>query len=218
MKAAVKEISKCMDSQAESVCSPSSGNKIAYRFIKRFFDIMLSLLAGIVLLVPLLLIALLIRLDSEGPAIFRQERMGKDGRIFTIFKFRTMALDAPSELAAREFSDSDAYMTRLGRFLRRSSIDELPQLLNIIKGDMSIVGYRPVCLTETELNELRMQLGVFTARPGITGLAQVSGRDNIGYQEKATLDARYVAERSLKLDLWCLFQTVKVVITGEGVI
>lgn len=217
METAVKEKSCSANTATETVSAIVSDKKVVYRFFKRFFDIVLSLLAFVVLLIPLILISVLIRLDSKGPAIFAQKRMGKGGKVFTIYKFRTMVLDAPSEVAARDFCDSDKYVTKLGRFLRRTSIDELPQLFNILRGDMTIVGYRPVCLTETELNELRMRYGVFTARPGITGLAQVSGRDNIGYEEKALLDARYVAERSLKMDLWCLIQTVRVVISGEGV-
>lgn len=218
MGTATKEKASAGETTVEMVSAIASDKKVMYRFFKRLFDIVLSLIACVVLFIPLILISVLICLDSKGPAIFTQERMGKDGKVFTIYKFRTMSLDAPSEMAARDFCDSEKYMTKLGRFLRRSSIDELPQLFNILRGDMSIVGYRPVCLTETELNELRMRYGVFNTRPGITGLAQVSGRDNIGYEEKALLDARYVAERSMKMDIWCLIQTVKVVITGEGVI
>lgn len=217
METAVKEESCSSGTAAETVAAAPANKKTVYRFIKRFFDIVLSLTGLIVLFVPLVLICILIRLDSNGPAVFTQERMGKGGKVFTIYKFRTMSPDAPSEMAARDFWDSEKYMTKLGRFLRRTSMDELPQLFNILRGDMTIVGYRPVCLTETELNELRMRYGVFAARPGLTGLAQVSGRDNIGYEEKALLDARYVAERSLKMDLWCLIQTVKTVISGEGV-
>lgn len=189
-----------------------------YLFIKRLADVIISAAACAILLVPLLIVALLIKLDSEGPVIFAQKRMGKDGKVFTIYKFRTMSIDAPSELATREFSDSDQYMTKLGAFLRRSSIDELPQLVNILLGDMSIVGYRPVCLTETDLNDLRMRYGVFALRPGITGLAQVKGRDNLEFREKAKFDAQYVAGCSFKLDLWCLIMTVKTVLTGEGAV
>lgn len=218
MEAATKAKANAAGSVEKAVYTTASSNKWMYRFLKRLFDILVSLAAGLMLLIPMVIVAILIRLDSKGPAIFRQERMGKDGKVFTIYKFRTMSMDAPHELATREFTNSEEYMTKLSRILRRSSIDELPQLYNILRGDMSIVGYRPVCLTETELNDLRMRYGVFAARPGITGLAQVSGRDNIGYEEKALLDARYVAERSIKMDLWCLIQTVKVVISGEGVI
>lgn len=192
--------------------------KKAYLVFKRTMDIIISLFLCILLFLPLLVIAFLIRLDSEGPVLFKQERMGKDGKIFTIYKFRTMCISAPKEKAARVFSDADQYITRIGKFLRRTSIDEIPQLYNILIGDMSLIGYRPVCLTETHLNELRSEYGVFRVRPGITGLAQVSGRDNIGHEKKARLDAQYVNECSLRMDLYCLIKTVKIVITGEGVL
>lgn len=188
-----------------------------YLAVKRGFDVVTALFAMAILLVPMLIIALIIKLDSPGPALFKQKRMGKNGEVFTIYKFRTMKISAPSEMATRDFVDANQYMTKFGNFLRRSSIDELPQLLNILTGDMSIVGYRPVCLTETELNELRMERGVFRLRPGITGLAQVSGRDDVPYEKKVELDSKYVAECSLKMDVWCLLQTVRTVITGEGV-
>ena len=129
-----------------------------------------------------------------------------------------MKKDAPPELATLEFKDSSDYITPIGGFLRRTSIDELPQLFNIIKGDMSIVGYRPVCLTEVKLNELRMEYGVFALRPGITGLAQVKGRDTLRSPEKALLDKQYVEECSAKLDIWCCLQTVWTVISGKGAI
>ena len=128
-----------------------------------------------------------------------------------------MVQTAPSEMATRDFSDSDKYITKSGAFLRRTSLDEILQLINIIKGDMSIVGYRPVCLTEVSLNEMRSKLGVFSLRPGITGLAQVMGRDNVPFEEKANLDRTYVERCSLKTDIWCCLQTVKIVINGEGV-
>lgn len=189
----------------------------AYLVVKRAMDIVLAALGLVVLAVPMLVIALLIKLESPGPAIFKQQRMGAEGKIFTILKFRTMRLDAPPELSAREFLDSSNYITKIGAFLRRTSLDEIPQLLNILKGDMSVVGYRPVCLTEVELNDLRKKNGVFVLRPGITGLAQVKGRDNLHYTEKALLDQEYVENCSMKLDFWCCLQTVKIVINGEGV-
>lgn len=188
-----------------------------YGFVKRSFDIICSAVALAVLLIPMLIVAVLIRLDSKGPAVFRQQRVGRYGKVFTIYKFRTMKLTAPSEVASRDFQDPQQHVTKLGAFLRRTSIDELPQLINILRGDMSIVGYRPVCVTETELNRLRMEYGVFTLRPGITGLAQVSGRDNVTYEKKALLDAQYVKECSARMDAFCLAKTVKIVLTGEGV-
>lgn len=192
-------------------------NRPAYMAVKRAADLVISLCALAVLLLPMLLIALLIRMESPGPAIFTQKRMGKGGKPFVIYKFRTMRMDAPHEMAARDFVDSDAYITKVGAVLRRTSLDELPQLVNVLIGNMSLVGYRPVCLTETELNALRMDCGVFAMKPGITGLAQVSGRDELPMEEKVLLDARYVRECSAKLDLWCLLKTVGVVFTGKGV-
>lgn len=185
-----------------------------YRFVKRTFDITLALIAGAVLLIPMLIVGLLVRLETRGPAIFKQKRLGKNGKEFRIYKFRTMRTEAPSEMATREFTDAHKYITRIGGFLRRTSFDELPQLLNILKGDMSFVGYRPVCVTETNLNSLRKAYGIFAVRPGLTGYAQVQGRDNIDHWTKAELDAEYVSKRSIKLDLWCLMKTFTVIFEG----
>lgn len=188
-----------------------------YLFIKRFADFILSLFGLLVLSVPMAVIAVLIRIDSQGPAIFKQERIGKNGRIFVIYKFRTMKKDAPHDVASCRLENSEQHVTKFGQFLRRTSIDELPQLINILRGDMSIIGYRPVCLTEEKLNHLREEYGVFVLRPGITGLAQVSGRDNINYKDKARLDAQYVSMCSARTDILCLLRTIKIVISGEGV-
>ncbi len=188
-----------------------------YDCFKRIFDVTASLLAGAVLLIPMLLVGLLICMDSPGPAIFRQERMGKDGKTFTIYKFRTMRVDAPDNVPTNQIDLSRGYITKVGAVLRRTSMDELPQLFNVLRGDMSIVGYRPVCLCEEELNALRSRLGVFAVRPGITGLAQVNGRDHLSFREKARLDAEYVRNMSIRLDLWCLLKTVFIVVSGEGV-
>lgn len=187
-----------------------------YLAVKRCFDILLSLLSGCILLFPMLVIAIIICIDTPGPAIFKQKRIGKNGKAFTIYKFRTMKLNAPPDLATNEFSDSNDYITKIGAFLRRTSIDELPQLINIFLGTMSFVGYRPVCLTETKLNGLREKYGVFIAKPGLTGLAQVSGRDNMTIEKKAIIDADYVRRRSFRLDLWCVLKTVIVIFSGEG--
>ena len=189
-----------------------------YLWLKRGSDLLLAVLGLLVLLVPMLIIALVIKLGSPGPVLFKQQRMGRGGKVFTILKFRTMRQDAPPEMASREFLNSAEYITKSGGFLRRTSLDEVPQLFNILKGDMSFVGYRPVCLTEVELNQLRKDYGVFALRPGITGLAQVKGRDAIGREKKALLDKQYVEHCSLKLDLWCCLRTVKTVISGKGVI
>lgn len=186
-----------------------------YGWVKRGMDILLALAAGILLALPMLLIAALICLDSEGDAIFRQQRVGKDGKAFTIYKFRTMHITAPHDMPSRELA-AERYVTRMGIFLRRTSMDELPQLWNVIRGDMSLVGYRPVCLTETEVNRLRAFQGVFALRPGITGLAQVSGRDRLSDEEKVHLDGWYVRHCSLGLDIWCLVRTAAVVLKGDS--
>ncbi len=191
-------------------------NKKLYLFVKRSFDIFASLLIGTLILIPMLIVALVIRIESHGPAIFKQQRVGKDGRVFTIYKFRSMRTDAPSEMATRDFVNSADYVTKFGAFIRRTSIDELPQLINILNGTMSFVGYRPVCLTEEKLNELRKEYGVFSMRPGLTGLAQIKGRDNVTVEEKVLLDAEYVQKSGVKLDLWCILKTIVVVLSGEG--
>lgn len=191
--------------------------KPVYQAVKRCFDVLISLLVLAVLGLPMLLIALLIRLDSKGPVLFRQRRMGKGGKAFVIYKFRTMRTEAPPEVATEAFDQMRGYVTGIGGFLRRFSLDELPQFFNVLGGSMSVVGYRPVCLTETELNARRAERGVFAVKPGITGLAQVSGRDNVSMEEKVELDVQYVRRRSFRLDLWCILKTVSVVLTGEGV-
>ena len=208
-----------MDVRLEEIGTDSATivNRLGYLTVKRILDIIVSFCALLILLVPIMVIALLIKIESPGPAIFRQKRMGKGGKPFVMYKFRTMRMDAPHEMATRDFADADKYITNVGAVLRRTSLDELPQLLNVLLGSMSLVGYRPVCLTETDLNDLRMRRGVFTLKPGITGLAQISGRDELTMEEKVLLDVKYVRECSAKLDLWCLFKTVSVVVTGEGV-
>ena len=203
--------------QGERITAVSVGCGRGYLALKRAVDIMIALSGLLFLAVPMLIVAVIIRIDSSGPAIFKQQRMGRNAQQFTIYKFRTMKMDAPSQMASREFTDSDQFITKFGKFLRRTSIDELPQLINILKGDMSLVGYRPVCLTEERLNTLRKQYGVFALRPGVTGLAQVSGRDNVYGEKKAQLDAQYVSQCSAKMDLMCIWKTIKTVLSGEGV-
>ena len=203
------------DNQAavlEKVELPSKG----YLVVKRCLDAAIAFVMLLVLWLPMLIIGAWVRLDSPGTAIFKQERMGRNGKVFRMYKFRSMSTSAPRNMVTRDFKDSDAYITKAGAILRRTSLDELPQLLNILKGDMSFVGYRPVCTTEVELNEKRERVGVLAARPGLTGLAQVCGRDDVDIDEKVAYDAQYVSKCSLKMDVWCLFRTVAVVITGEG--
>lgn len=189
----------------------------AYLLIKRIFDVTVSLAAGLVLLLPMLVIGVLVRLDSEGPAIFRQERLGKDGKPFTIYKFRTMMLDAEAE-GPQWAKKDDERCTRLGHLLRQSRLDELPQLFNILRGDMSIVGPRPerACFYdefEAYIPGFRQRLLV---QPGLTGHAQVNGGYDLLPEEKIVYDMEYIQNRSLKMDLQCIFKTVAVLFTHDG--
>lgn len=195
---------------------PNKKKRYFYRFVKRTFDIAASL-GGLIVLSPfLLIIAIAIRCDSKGGAIFKQKRMGRDGKSFYCYKFRTMRTDAPHDCATSRLENPEQYQTRVGRFLRKTSLDELPQLVCVLRGDMSIIGYRPLILSEEKCNEMRRRLGVFTARPGISGYAQVHGRDDVYYKNKAILDAEYVKKASLWLDLKLIFQTVGVVLRRKG--
>ncbi len=183
--------------------------------MKRCFDFVVSLGMLIVLSPLLALLSLAICLDSGLPVLFRQERVGKGNQLFGVYKFRTMRTDAPN-VAKAALQNSDAYITRVGRFLRNSSLDELPQLLNIIKGDMSIVGPRPLIPQEEEIRALRLEYGVYTVAPGITGLAQINGRDNLTDEEKALYDKEYVENQSFWYDIKILLKTVGVVFRREN--
>ncbi len=180
-----------------------------YRWIKRGLDVALSALLLWLLLLPLLLIALAVALTSPGGAIFRQKRVGRDGRLFVLYKFRTLRKDAPHDRPAAEFSDRDAYLTGIGRFLRHSSLDELPQLWNVLKGDMSLVGPRPLIENERVVHELRRRYGAHRVRPGMTGLAQVMGREMVDDRRKAAYDGRYVWHMGLFQDALILGRTLK---------
>lgn len=181
-------------------------------FFKRFLDILLSFLGLVVLAVPMLIIALIIVLDSKGPAIFSQERFGKDGKPFKLYKFRSMKQTAPPDMATRDI-DGQEYITKVGAFLRKTSLDELPQLFCILKGDMSIIGPRPVVLTETELNDYRKETGALSVRPGLTGLAQVTARDTLkDMKKKAEIDGEYANNVTFAGDVKIFFQTIEKVL------
>jgi lipopolysaccharide/colanic/teichoic acid biosynthesis glycosyltransferase len=187
-----------------------------YEPLKMTLDWLFALLVLILLLPLLLLLCLLVRLDSPGPALYRQVRVGRGGRPFTLYKLRSMKIGTPV-LSTEEMTRQsyDPY-TRTGRFLRRSSLDELPQLLNILKGEMSFIGPRPSLPTQTDLNELREAWGVHAVRPGITGLAQVRGRDDLDTETKARYDAEYCRRISPATDLHIALQTAAAVFTGRG--
>lgn len=195
---------------------PNKKKRLFYRFIKRSFDILVSLI-GLILTSPIMLIiAIAVKCDSKGPVIFKQKRMGRHGKAFNCYKFRSMKIDAPRDTATSVLGDASQYMTRTGKVLRKLSLDELPQLFCCLIGTMSIIGPRPLVLTENNCNEMRTQLGVFAMRPGISGYAQVKGRDDVYYKNKAILDAIYVKNASLWFDLKLMVKTVLVVIKREG--
>jgi len=186
------------------------------RFGKRVFDIIIALPA-LVILSPLMIgAAMWIKLDSKGSILFRQPRAGQGNVPFIVYKFRSMAQTAPSDMPTNDFKNADAYITRSGKVLRKLSIDELPQLLNVIKGDMSIVGPRPVVLTEKRLLSLRTKYGATTVKPGITGWAQINGRDELMPDKKAKLDGFYAAHVSFAFDVKCILMTVWTVVSLGG--
>lgn len=185
-----------------------------YLPVKRFNDFIFAL-TGLALLSPVfVLIALVIKLDSEGPIFFKQRRYGRDKKIFSLWKFRTMRCDAPHDLAAHLFPKEDRWVTRAGRFLRRSSLDELPQLFNILKGEMSFVGPRPALWNQEDLIQARDHYGANQVPVGLTGWAQVKGRDHLSLEEKAMLDGEYARRISFLFDLRCLVKTLPAILKG----
>lgn len=186
------------------------------RYIKRLIDIVLSFTSILFLVLPLILVSLIIMIDSKGGIFFLQKRSGKDKVPFSILKFRTMPTDTPHYLASNDLFNVENRCTRFQRFLRKSSIDELPQLINILKGDMSIIGPRPVICQETDLIEERDKYNANSVRPGLTGWAQINGRDNLNCIDKARLDGEYVRNISFKSDMKCFLLTIRSVIRHEG--
>lgn len=184
--------------------------------MKRLLDLLLLFLTLPALAVPLVLIAVLVRITSKGPSLYWSSRVGRDNQLFQMPKFRTMRLGTPA-LATHLLDRPDAYLTPIGNFLRKSSVDELPQLWSILKGDMSFVGPRPALFNQEDLIELRTQSGVHTLVPGLTGWAQVNGRDDVPVHQKVQLDVQYLNGRSLGMDFKILWMTAFKVLAGEGV-
>lgn len=187
-------------------------------YVKNILDRILALL-GLIILSPIfLLTAIAIKIEEpRGKVFFIQDRSGKEGKAFSCIKFRSMSTEAPNNAATWELDNADSYITKVGRFIRKTSIDELPQLINIIRGDMSIVGPRPVILKEEELINLRREFGALSVRPGITGLSQISGRDNLPPSKKAETDGEYAANVTFLNDLKIILKTIPQVLSGEGV-
>ena len=194
----------------------STKRHLFYRFIKRFLDIIISAFLLAFLSPLMFLIAIAIKCDSKGPAIFKQKRVGKDGKTFQCYKFRSMRVDAPKNCATSLMDHSINYQTKVGKVLRRLSLDELPQLWCVLIGTMSFIGYRPLILNEKHCNDMRQRLGVFAMRPGISGYAQVRGRDDVYYKNKAIMDAYYVKNAGFIFDMKLVARTVAVVLNREG--
>jgi O-antigen biosynthesis protein WbqP len=184
--------------------------------MKRLFDLVLTVLGVVVLALPLLMVALAVKLTSPGPALYWSDRVGRHNRIFRMPKFRSMRIGTPA-VATHLLQDPDAWLTPIGAFLRKTSLDELPQLWSILAGDMSIVGPRPALFNQADLIALRTERGVHELLPGLTGWAQVNGRDELPIPQKVKLDVEYLRRRSLLFDLRILWLTVVKVLRRDGV-
>ena len=195
-----------------------------YKYIvKRFFDFLLALLAIVLLAIPMLVIAIAIKIDDPGPVVFKQRRVGKNKKIFWLYKFRSMKVNTP-DIPTHLLENPDQYISRIGGFLRRTSLDELPQIYNIFFGQMSIVGPRPALWNQDDLIAERDKYGANNVRPGLTGWAQINGRDELEIPIKARLDGDYVAKlnagwfRGLAMDTKCFFGTFLSVLRSDGVV
>ena len=184
--------------------------------LKRIIDLLLVFITSVVFLIPMLLVALLVRLTSKGPIIFWSDRVGRNNQLFKMPKFRTMRVNTPN-IATHLLSSAGQYLTPIGGFLRKSSLDELPQLWSVLVGDMSFVGPRPALYNQYDLIEVRVNADVDKLLPGITGWAQVNGRDELSLQEKVYLDRQYLDRQSFFFDQYVLFLTILKVFRREGI-
>ncbi|MBQ2244843.1 MAG: sugar transferase [Oscillospiraceae bacterium] len=187
------------------------------KFLKRLIDIVLSLLGIIVLAIPMAIVAIVIMVDDPGPAIFKQKRVGKDKELFWLYKFRSMKVNTP-DIPTHLLEDPQRYISKVGNFIRKTSIDELPQLLNILKGDMSVIGPRPALWNQDDLIAERDKYGANDVRPGLTGWAQINGRDELPIEVKARYDGEYIQRLSFAFDVKCFFGTVISVLKHDGVV
>lgn len=193
-------------------------DKKAYFACKRFLDIVLSTIILIILLPFLLVFAIIIKLESKGPVFFKQQRVGKNKKLFTIYKFRTMRTDTPKDMPTHMLKNAESYITKFGNIMRKTSIDELPQLINILKGDMSIIGPRPALWNQDDLVVERDKYHANDIRPGLTGWAQVNGRDELEIPVKAKYDGEYVEKMSLLFDIKIFFKTIINVFEHKGIV
>ncbi len=190
----------------------------SYRYIKRGIDILLSGLAVIILSPALLVLCAAIKIDSRGPILFKQKRIGIHKTYFWIYKFRTMRTDTPKDMPTHLLTNPEQYITKVGKFLRKTSLDELPQIFNILKGDMSIVGPRPALWNQDDLIAERDKYGANDVMPGLTGWAQINGRDELEIPVKAAFDGEYVKKFGFAMDVRCFFGTFLSVLRGDGVV
>jgi O-antigen biosynthesis protein WbqP len=187
-------------------------------FFKRFIDLFLSFFGIIFLALPMLIIAIAIKCDSKGPVFFKQKRVGIHKTLFPILKFRTMRTDTPHDVPTHELSDPKKWITKVGGFLRKTSLDELPQIFNIFVGQMSVIGPRPALLNQDDLIAERDKYGANDVKPGLTGWAQINGRDELEIPVKAKLDGEYVEKMSFGFDCKCFFGTITSVLKHDGVV
>jgi O-antigen biosynthesis protein WbqP len=187
------------------------------KFFKRIIDIIISFV-GIIVLSPLLiLLSFIIKFTSKGPVFFKQNRVGKNSKIFKILKFRTMYIETPKDMPTHMLENADNYITKIGKFMRKTSLDELPQLFNILSGKMSLIGPRPALYNQYDLIAERDKYDVNLLRPGLTGWAQINGRDELSIEKKASLDGEYVKRISLFFDIKIFFKTIMKVLEKDGV-
>lgn len=189
-----------------------------YAYIKRTIDFLASLFALIILSPLFLFIVIWIKTNSPGPVLFKQKRVGKNKELFDIYKFRSMRSDTPADMPTHLLNDPETFITKSGHFLRKTSLDELPQLINILKGEMAIIGPRPALWNQYDLIEERDKYGANDIRPGLTGWAQINGRDELEIPIKAKLDGDYVKNISFLFDLKCFFGTISSVLKSDGVV
>ncbi len=187
-------------------------------FLKRIIDIVMSFLGMIVLIIPMLIVAIIIKIDSPGPVLFKQKRIGLHKKQFTIFKFRSMPVSTPRDMPTHKLNNAEDLLSKWQKFMRKASIDELPQMWCILKGDMSIIGPRPALWNQDDLIAERDKYGANGIKPGLTGWAQINGRDELEIQEKARLDGEYVKKLSFLFDCKCFFLTIIKVLKHEGVV
>lgn len=187
-------------------------------FFKRLIDIVLSFIGIIVLGIPMLIIAAAIKHEDPGPALFRQKRIGKNKKYFMLLKFRSMKMSTPHDVPTHQLENPEQYLLKCGKTLRKLSLDELPQLFNILKGDMNIIGPRPALWNQDDLIAERDKYGVNGVKPGLTGWAQINGRDELEIPIKAKLDGEYVEKQSFLFDCKCFFGTIGKVLKSDGVV